>query len=203
MGLVTLLFIFRSFIASIFKFLNKQHWLNLRGLCYQNKIVYRNENNVNDEKFLDRLEQYDLDLIISFSAPTVFKDRLLGLPRYGCINLHCSALPSYAGVLPSFWTLFYGEKQAGISVHLMDSKIDNGAVLKQKTIDISSIDNMFDVILVTKLCGGQAMLDVISYIYKYQKLPVPLDTSHNNHSYFSWPKINDIKQLRAKGKKLI
>ena len=71
----------------------------------------------------------------------------------------------------------------------MDSKIDNGAVLAQETIDISHIDNMFDVIQATKLRGGYLMLDVLNYIHKNKSLPDPVDTSHNKQSYFTGLKL--------------
>lgn len=202
-GVTALVFMSKSFVAGLFGFLDKSEWLNLRGLCSLHNIPFRKERNINDEDFIKRLAQKKLDVVISFSAPTVFKVDLLNLPRHGCINLHCSALPSYAGVLPSFWMLLNGEKKAGVSVHLMDSKIDNGAVLEQGMVDISSMDNMFDVILATKLCGGHAMLNVLSYIHDNDKLPYPVDTSHNIHSYFSWPKVEDIKKLVGRGKRLI
>tara|TARA_B100001248_G_scaffold248940_1_gene221662 strand:- start:4878 stop:5690 length:813 start_codon:yes stop_codon:yes gene_type:complete len=203
MALVTLVFKFRSLLAGSFRFLGKSEWLNLRGLCSLHEIPYGNESNVNDENFIKRLAQYKLDLVVSFSAPTVFKKDLLNLARHGCINLHSSALPSYAGVLPSFWMLLNNEKKAGVSVHLMDSMIDNGAVIKQDLIDISSMNNMFDVIQATKFCGGHSMLNVLDYLHKNGKLPDPIDTSHNQRSYFSWPKVEDIKKLVAGGKRLI
>ena len=105
--------------------------------------------------------------------------------------------------MPSFWVLLNDEKQAGMSVHLMDSKIDNGAVLAQEVIDISDIDNMFDVIQATKLRGGYLMLDVLNLIHTNNSLPEPIDTSHNKESYFTWPKVEDFKSLVKKGKKLI
>ena len=194
---------FRSLSASIFSFINKPEWLNLKGLCILYNIPLRIEHDVNCEVVLNRLREKELDVIVSFSAPTVFKTDLLSLPRYGCINLHCSALPSYAGVMPSFWVLLNDEKQAGMSVHLMDSKIDNGSVLAQEVIDISHIDNMFDVIQATKLRGGYLMLDVLNLIRANNSLPEPIDTSHNKESYFTWPKVEDFKSLVKKGKKLI
>ena len=203
MGLTALIFDFRSFAADSFGLLGKSEWLGLRGLCSLYEIPFGKENDVNDEEFVKRLKRNKLDVVISFSAPTVFKGDLLNSARFGCINLHCSALPSYAGVLPSFWTLLNDEKKVGVSVHLMDSKIDNGAVLEQTMVDISSMDNMFDVIRATKLCGGHAMLNVLGYIQANGKLPNPVDTAHNKHSYFSWPKVEDIKQFVARGKKLI
>ena len=203
MGMTALAFNFRSLLACTFKFLDKPEWLDLHGLCSLHEIPFKKESDINDKDLVKRLKKKELDVVISFSAPTVFKKDLLSSARYGCINLHCSALPSYAGVLPSFWTLLNNEKKAGISVHLMDSKIDNGAVLKQVIIDISSMDNMFDVICATKLCGGHAMLNVLNYIQANEKLPNPIDTSLNKHSYFSWPKVEDIKGFLSQGKRLI
>tara|TARA_B100000900_G_scaffold414503_1_gene441316 strand:- start:3796 stop:4596 length:801 start_codon:yes stop_codon:yes gene_type:complete len=203
MVIVKLTFKLRSFVASTFSFIQRTDWLNLKAMCSFYEIPIRYEVNINSEKVLKRLSKKNLDVVVSFSAPTVFKDDLLNLPRYGCINLHCSALPSYAGVLPSFWVLFNNETKAGMSVHVMDSKIDNGEVLAQDTIDISSIDNMFDVIQATKLNGGRMMLRVLDSIYENNKLPEPVDTSQNTASYFSWPKVDDLKSLALRGKRLI
>jgi len=193
----------RSLIASTFRFINKPEWLNLKGLCALYSVPLRIEHDVNCDEVLKRLRENKLDVVVSFSAPTIFKTELLNLPRYGCINLHCSALPSYAGVMPSFWVLFKNEKQAGMSVHLMDSKIDNGAVLAQEVVDISHIDNMFDVIQLTKSRGGDLVLDVLNLIRKNNSLPDPIDTSHNKESYFTWPKVEDFRSLAKKGIKLI
>ena len=203
MALVTFFYQFRSLFAGLIRSPKNAHWLNLKGLCTRYDIPIRKEQDVNGGKLLERLKASELDVIVSFSAPTVFKSELLNLPRYGCINLHCSSLPSYSGVLPSFWVLLNNEKKAGLSVHIMDSKIDNGAVLGQEEVDISSMDNMFDVIQATKIRGGYLMLAVLRYLHKNKGLPNPLDTSHNIHSYFSWPKVEDLKMLVAQGKRLI
>ena len=203
MASVTLFYQLRSLFASLMRSPKNAQWLNLKGLCTRYDIPIRKEQDVNGGKLLERLKASELDVIVSFSAPTVFKSELLDLPRYGCINLHCSSLPSYSGVLPSFWVLLNNEKKAGLSVHIMDSKIDNGAVLGQEEVDISSMDNMFDVIQATKIGGGHLMLTVLRYLHKNKCLPNPLDTSHNKLSYFSWPKVKDLKILVAQGKRLI
>jgi methionyl-tRNA formyltransferase len=203
MARITMQIKLRAYFASVFKFLNKSHWLDLRGLCDLYHIPLSIENNINSYSVINRLKEKKVDVIVSFSAPTVFKSDLLALPSFGCINLHCSALPSYAGVMPSFWVLFNDEKEAGMSVHIMDSKIDNGAVLAQKVIDISNFNTMFDVIQATKLCGGDLMLSVLNSIQQDNRLPDPIDTSHNKISYFTWPEAQDFKSLVAKGKKLI
>lgn len=203
MAIITMRIKLFAYFASAFKFFNKSHRLNLKGLCDLYNIPLSIEKNINSSSVINRLKEKKVDVIVSFSAPTVFKSDLLALPTFGCINLHCSALPSYAGVMPSFWVLLNDEKQTGISVHIMDSKIDNGAVLAQEVIDISNLNTMFDVIQATKLRGGDLMLSVLNSIYQNNRLPNPVDTSHNKMSYFTWPEVKDFKNLVAKGKKLI
>jgi methionyl-tRNA formyltransferase len=203
MAIATFCYQLRSSVAALSRSPSQAHWLNLKGLCSRYDIPIRKEKDVNGAKLLERLRISELDVIVSFSAPTIFKSELLGLPRYGCVNLHCSSLPSYSGVLPSFWVLLNNEEKAGLSVHIMDSKIDNGAVLGQEEVDISCMDNMFDVIQATKVRGGHLMLKVLRYIQENKSLPDPVDTSHNKHSYFSWPKVEDLKRLVEKGKRLI
>lgn len=203
MALLTFFYQFRSLFAGLTRTPKFAHWLNLKGLCTRYCIPIRNEQDVNGEKLMERLKASELDVIVSFSAPTVFKSELLIIPRYGCINLHCSLLPSYSGVLPSFWVLLNNEKKTGVSVHLMDSKIDNGPVLGQEEVDISCIDNLFQVVQSTKLYGGQLMLSVLRHIHENKCLPDPLDTSLNKHSYFTWPRIENLKCLVEQGKRLI
>ena len=64
--------------------------------------------------------------------------------------MHCSLLPKYSGILPSFWTLFNDEKETGATVHYMDDEIDNGDILGQKSVKILKTDSMFDIIKRTK-----------------------------------------------------
>ena len=56
------------------------------------------------------------------------------IPSLGCINVHCSLLPKYRGLMPSFWTLFYKEKYTGVSIFLMNEYIDDGPIIYQKKL---------------------------------------------------------------------
>jgi len=161
------------------------------------RIVY----DPNDSIILDYLKGLNIDLIVSFSSPSVFRNKLLTIPQFGCINLHCSLLPRYAGLLPSFWTLFEGQKTIGATVHYMDDKIDNGQILGQIKIQTPSNPSMFKVIKRTKDLGGDLMCDVIRSLYN-QKLK-PKKNEAKPRSYFSWPSIEQIRDFRKRGGRLI
>lgn len=174
---------------------------SLKAVALKNKIDYQKITNPNDEKFLDELEVLKPDIIVSFSAPLVFKNKLLSIPTLGCINLHCSFLPNFAGIMPSFWTLYKKQKSTGVTVHYMDSKIDNGKILGQKEVLIEKDETIFSLILKTKEIGGEVMCDVLREIHAGKM--VPKDNNTENGSYFSWPKVEDFKDFKKQGGRLI
>ena len=169
---------------------------SIKAFCIKNNISFFKEKNVNNKEFISKLKDLNLDLIVSFAAPTIFKSELLSLPKKGCINLHCSLLPKYSGILPSFWTLFNDEKETGATVHFMDDEIDNGDILGQKSVEILKTDSMFDIIKRTKRTGGTLMVDVIHNIMTNNiKL---IKNKVNHEKYHSWPTDLDFKNFAKK-----
>ena len=168
--------------------------------CYFN-IKYKVLSDPNCSHFVDWLSDLDIDVIVSYSAPCVFKPRLLMVPKYGCINLHCSLLPKFAGLLPSFWTLYHNVNSLGASVHRMDDKIDNGALLSQVEVPVPKNPTMFSVINLTKKAGGLLMASVINDILAGQ-----IEDKENfvdESEYFSWPSVEQIRDFRKNGGRLI
>ena len=163
--------------------------------------IYKTIEDPNDSSNIDWLVNQKVDLVISFSAPCVFKSELLNIPKFGCINLHCSLLPKYAGLLPSFWTLYKKENTLGATVHKMDDKIDNGEILGQVKIPRPSNPSMFNVIIDTKLAGGHLMVSVIENILA-GNTKTKSSKKHTN-DYYTWPTVEEIKEFRRNGGKLI
>jgi methionyl-tRNA formyltransferase len=165
------------------------------------KADYFEINNPNTDFFISWNKKQKLDLLVSYSAPCIFSPELLNIPKFGCINLHCSILPEYAGSLPSFWALYNGAAKLGASVHIMDDKIDNGPILKQVEIDNPKENNMYKCILATKKIGGNAMLEVLKKLYHDRKFTII--KSEPPRIYYTWPNLKEIKDFKKKGGKLI
>ena len=184
--------LFDSFFG--FNFLKKKK--SVKAFCLSKNLPFYSVKDVNNKIFISQLKELDLDLIVSFSAPTIFKSDLLLLPKKGCINLHCSLLPKYSGILPSFWTLFNDENKTGATVHYMDSEIDNGDILGQKSCEILNTDSMLDIIKRTKKIGGDLMVDVIHDIMTDNINLVKNKVDHDR--YHSWPTDLDFKNFAKK-----
>ena len=164
-------------------------------------IPYKMITNPNDDYFLSDLEKINPDIIVSFSAPVVFKEKLLNIPKFGCINLHCSMLPNFAGVMPSFWTLYKKQKKTGVTVHFMDKNIDDGDIIGQKEVYILPEETIYSLVVKTKEIGGDLMCEVLSQVMQNKIKRMNNDTSQG--SYFSWPKVDDFKNFKKQGGRLI
>ena len=173
----------------------------LYQICKNERINYKTIKDPNNSEFLNKIEQSNIDLVVSFSAPVVFKDKLLKMPKYGCINLHCSYLPNYAGLMPSFWVMFFKEKFTGVTVHKMDSKIDNGDILNQKKINIQNVNSIFEVIKLTKEIGGNLMVETILALKNNNVISIK--NKHDSEKYYSWPTIKQMKKFIKDGGKFI
>ncbi|MBQ8635225.1 methionyl-tRNA formyltransferase [bacterium] len=100
------------------------------------KLHEINARSVNSTKFKTEILKLNPDLILVGSWSEKFKKPIIELPKIGTINCHPSLLPRYRGPNPYMRVIMNGEKETGVSFHLMDENLDTGPVLLQKKIDI-------------------------------------------------------------------
>lgn len=175
---------------------------SLRGVAGRHDLPFSRIGSPNSRRFLDRLRSLEVDLVVSLSAPSLFKARLLALPRFGCVNLHGSLLPRYAGLLPSFWMLFHGERTAGATVHLMNARIDQGAILAQAEVPVRPSDTQFELVRRTKAAGTELLVGVLSRLARGETMET-LPNRPEEGSYFSWPTLQEMRDFRRRGGRFI
>ena len=56
--------------------------------------------------------------------------KILEIPKYGCINIHASLLPKYRGASPIHQAILNGDKETGVTIILMDEKMDQGKIVQ-------------------------------------------------------------------------
>ncbi len=152
---------------------------------------------VNDDAFLDRLRAAGADLIVSVSCPQLFHKPLIELADRGCLNVHGALLPQYRGVLPSFWMLANGEKEAGISVFFVNESIDAGELCGQCAFEIEPGESLDAFIHRSKAEAAELVLTVLQQIDDGAIVRQPLDLAAG--SYYSWPDRTAVRRLRAAG----
>ncbi len=113
--------------------------LTLQSFAYENSIDYIKNKNINSEEFLEQIEKYNCDILVSMSFNQIFKAPILS--KYHVINCHAGKLPLYRGRNILNWVLINDEKEFGITVHYVDEGIDTGDIILQKIFSITDNDN--------------------------------------------------------------
>lgn len=167
-------------------------------VCRHYNVPQKAIEKVNSSDFVDYLEDLDVDVVVSLASNQVFKRRLLDVPGKACLNVHSSLLPKYRGVMALFWAMLNGEKEAGVSVHFMNEKIDDGDILCQKRVPIRKEDSFHTLTCRIIEEGATALNESIKMI-KENKL-VPIRNDNSLASYYSHPTKEDVKNFYTAGR---
>jgi methionyl-tRNA formyltransferase len=93
-------------------------------------------NNIKRPEIVAKVSSIKPDLILSILSKEIIPNSIINIPKLGCINLHPAFLPFYRGVSPTFWVLANQEKNTGITLHYIDTKIDTGNIIDQRKFSL-------------------------------------------------------------------
>lgn len=83
-------------------------------------------------------EKQDYFVVAAYGK--IIPKSVFNLPRFGTIGIHPSLLPRHRGATPIQSAILNGEKQTGVTLFLIDEKIDHGKIIAQKSIPIEKDD---------------------------------------------------------------
>lgn len=136
-----------------------------------------------EEQFLKTLADLKADLFVVVAYGQILSQKLLDIPKCGCINVHASLLPKYRGAAPIHRCLMAGEKETGIAIQKMVKQLDAGDVIAVSKMPIGP--NMTFGELEKKLCDLAKPL-LISVIHSYEKgIPSAIPQDHALATYAS------------------
>ncbi|MGI6010563.1 MAG: methionyl-tRNA formyltransferase [Ruminococcus sp.] len=92
---------------------------------------------VKEEAFLEQMESISPDVIVVVAFGQIIPGRLLGIPRFGCINVHASLLPDYRGAAPIQWAVIDGRKESGVTIMRMDEGLDTGDMISKVAVPLA------------------------------------------------------------------
>jgi methionyl-tRNA formyltransferase len=172
---------------------------SVRSVCRKFNVPYFWCHNVNAPDFLERCRKNEVDLVMSVSPTQIFKEGLISLPKYGCLNTHSALLPNYRGLYPTYWAMASGEKTMGVTIHCIEKGIDTGKIVLQAEIPIPQRTTMDHMLRVTKIKGAELMLEAVKQIADgTAKTWYPADKG----TYFSFPTRESYRQFRRFGYRL-
>lgn len=150
---------------------------SVADLAEANGIPALLRNRPDDEELLARLKEADLDLIVANNWRTWLPPEIFELPQHGTLNIHDSLLPAYAGFSPLIWAVINGEKEVGVTAHMMDGELDAGDIVLQRAVPVGPADTTTDLFHRTVGLIGPITAEAIALIETGGVSPVKQDRS--------------------------
>ncbi|MFA6407286.1 MAG: methionyl-tRNA formyltransferase [Candidatus Paceibacterota bacterium] len=134
------------------------------------------------EKVLEIEEQlkagnYDLFVIAAYGL--IIPKRILDIPRLHTIGIHPSLLPHFRGATPIQSALLSNEKETGVSLFMVDEKVDHGSILSEEILESYELTSLTYPALHDALArlGAEMLIKIFPTIEKAIKDAKPQDES--------------------------
>lgn len=108
----------------------------IKQLAVEADIPVFQPQNLKNQEDIDQLIAFNADLMVVVAYGLILPQKVLDIPRLGCINIHGSLLPRWRGAAPIHRALIAGDKKTGITIMQVVKQLDAGDMLHKETCDI-------------------------------------------------------------------
>lgn len=113
------------------------------------------------EEMIRKVKELNPELIIVAAYGRIIPKEILEVPACKSINVHPSMLPEFRGPSPIQNAVLAGKKETGISIMMMDEKMDHGDILAQTKIKIDPNESTEDLMKKTAPLSAKLLLETI------------------------------------------
>jgi methionyl-tRNA formyltransferase len=104
------------------------------------------------------------DIIVVASFPRIIPAGVIAAARIGALNMHASALPRHRGVDGIFGTYFDDDRDAAITIHWIDQRIDAGDIAAQRSLPLVRGRPSRDLYMELAALGVELLADVLASV---------------------------------------
>lgn len=110
----------------------------------------------------EKLQGIAPDVIVVVGYGQIISQRILDLPRHGCINVHASLLPKYRGAAPINWAIANGETKTGVTTMKLVFKLDAGDMLLECETPIGSEETAEELFERLAPMGAKLLIETLA-----------------------------------------
>ena len=156
---------------------------------------------INCQEGLRKVNEFAPDLIISIRFGFILQPAIIGVPKFGVINLHSGELPMFRGVMATFRAMLQNDIQCASTVHyISDSGIDSGEIV---TISKRILDYRRSYLHNTLSLYKQGINDVVNVVTQIEQTgKCKSYSARSKGNYFSFPCEQELKDFQQQDLKL-
>lgn len=130
---------------------------------------------INSPEWIKKIQDLRPDLIIVCAYGQIIPKKILDIPKFGCINIHPSLLPKYRGSSPIQTAILNGEAKTGVTIMLLDEKLDHGPILSQRKEKIKKEDTSETIGSRLAEIGAKLLISFLPHYLNGNARPQPQD----------------------------
>jgi methionyl-tRNA formyltransferase len=153
---------------------------NLTEIIASNaKIPSVNIQNINTQENVAFLKSLSVDFGIVASYGQIFKNEIISL--FPIFNVHMGVLPDYRGAYTNFWKILDDHNIFGVTIHLINEKIDSGEAVLIVEKDFEGIIFANDFFRKNYEMAAEGIIQVIHQHLTRNLNYVPLDEAKGHY----------------------
>lgn len=130
-------------------------------MAIKHNIPIHQPPNLKSEETYELLKSYNADFMIVAAYGLIIPQRILDLPKNGCLNIHGSLLPKWRGAAPIQRALLTGDTSTGITIIQMNAGLDTGDMLLKYPVDINTTDTTSSLYEKLTVAGASSICSAI------------------------------------------
>ena len=143
---------------------------SVKNFCIKNNVPVFTPKNFKEEKEINHLKNMNCDVLVVAAYGIILPEEILSIPKFGALNIHASLLPRWRGAAPIQRAILSGDKETGITIMQMNEKLDAGAIVLQKEIEIKEKNTSQEIHDELAKIGGKLINDVLKILQKEEKI---------------------------------
>tara|TARA_X000000368_G_scaffold350433_1_gene290751 strand:+ start:521 stop:1444 length:924 start_codon:yes stop_codon:yes gene_type:complete len=149
-------------------------------------------NNLNSNYIIEDLNKLKPDLIVVMGYGLKLPNKVLNIPKLGCINIHVSLLPRWRGAAPIEHAILSGDQDTGVTIFKLVEKMDAGPIIAQESVMIDNQINKEDLTKRLNNVGIKLLKSVLPIIFNQK---IDYKTQNDNKATYANKITSDIRRL--------
>ncbi len=136
--------------------------------------VFQPEN-FRSEEPVEALRALAPDVCAVVAYGRILPQRVLDIPKLGCINIHASLLPQYRGSAPYQWAVLEGLGETGVSAQFMKLEMDAGDVIGAARTPIGENETAGELLDRLAVLGAELLSQTLTKVSRGEAAAAPQD----------------------------
>ncbi|MCQ2421272.1 MAG: methionyl-tRNA formyltransferase, partial [Clostridia bacterium] len=128
-----------------------------------------------DDAVFEELKALAPDLIVVVAYGKILPQRVLDIPKYGCINMHASLLPQLRGAGPVQWSILNHCAETGVTAMYLSKGMDEGDIIDMRKTPIDPMETTSELMARLAVIAGELACDTVRAIESGTAARVPQD----------------------------